>query len=215
MPLRYDAVLFDLLTALLDSWTLWDRVAGSSARGRFWREAYLRYTYATGMYRPYETLLAEAAVQAGCPASWADNLVERWGELEPWPGVVETVNRLREEAKIGIVTNCSEKLARLAAERVGEFDVIVSAERAGYYKPHEQPYHLALEEMGTAPGQTLFVAGSAYDLAGAAQVGMPVFWHNHVGMNVPPGTPPPLAESSDIISLWELVTAMNSGPESP
>lgn len=215
MSLLYDAVLFDLLTALLDSWTLWDSVAGSSGQGRLWREAYLRHTYATGKYRPYETLLVEAAVQAGCPVCWADHLVARWGELEPWPGVVETVSQLRQETKIGVVTNCSERLARRAANRMGEFDVIVSAERAGYYKPCEQPYRLALEEIGTEPGETLFVAGSAYDLAGASKVGMPVFWHNHVGMSAPPGSPPPLAESSDINSLLEFVTAANSGPPSP
>ena len=29
---RYDAVLFDLLTALIDSWALWNRVAGTAAR---------------------------------------------------------------------------------------------------------------------------------------------------------------------------------------
>ncbi|MFT6582377.1 MAG: hypothetical protein ACJAU6_002821 [Alphaproteobacteria bacterium] len=29
----YDAVIFDLLTALLDSWTLWRDVAGSSEAG--------------------------------------------------------------------------------------------------------------------------------------------------------------------------------------
>ncbi|MGO8892820.1 MAG: hypothetical protein ACLP8X_18045 [Streptosporangiaceae bacterium] len=29
---RYDAVLFDLLTALLDSWTLWAEVAGIRAQ---------------------------------------------------------------------------------------------------------------------------------------------------------------------------------------
>lgn len=28
MSRRYDAVLFDLLTALLDSWTLWSTIAG-------------------------------------------------------------------------------------------------------------------------------------------------------------------------------------------
>ena len=37
MPRRYDAVLFDLLTALLDSGSLWNRVAGSDDRGRAWR----------------------------------------------------------------------------------------------------------------------------------------------------------------------------------
>ena len=30
---KYEAVLFDLLTALLDSWTLWDRSAGSVFSG--------------------------------------------------------------------------------------------------------------------------------------------------------------------------------------
>ena len=38
------AVLFDLLTALLDSWTLWNRSAGSEQAGRAWRAEYLRLT---------------------------------------------------------------------------------------------------------------------------------------------------------------------------
>jgi len=41
---RFDAVLFDLLTALLDSWTLWNNVAGNAEDGRQWRTAYLRRT---------------------------------------------------------------------------------------------------------------------------------------------------------------------------
>lgn len=34
-PIR--AVLFDLLTGLINSWTLWDDVAGSQEDGRRWR----------------------------------------------------------------------------------------------------------------------------------------------------------------------------------
>jgi hypothetical protein len=45
MARRYDAVLFDLLTALLDSWSLWNAVAGSEDAGRRWRAEYLRITY--------------------------------------------------------------------------------------------------------------------------------------------------------------------------
>jgi 2-haloacid dehalogenase len=52
MSRRYDAVLFDLLTALLDSWTLWSAVAGGETSGLRWRAAYLRRTYGTGAYRP-------------------------------------------------------------------------------------------------------------------------------------------------------------------
>ena len=34
---RFDAVLFDLLTALLDLWSLWNAVADSASVGRAWR----------------------------------------------------------------------------------------------------------------------------------------------------------------------------------
>jgi len=34
---RYDAVVFDLLTALIDSWTLWNFAAGSPEAGLRWR----------------------------------------------------------------------------------------------------------------------------------------------------------------------------------
>ena len=47
---RYDAVLFDLLRALLDSWTLWTEVAGDPRTARRWREQYLALTFGTGRY---------------------------------------------------------------------------------------------------------------------------------------------------------------------
>jgi len=58
---RYDAVLFDLLTALLDSWSLWSAVAGDAETGSRWRGEYLRLTYGVGSYRSYEGLVAELA----------------------------------------------------------------------------------------------------------------------------------------------------------
>ena len=64
-PHRFDAVLFDLLTALLDSWSLWNAVAGGEEAGRRWRAEYLRITYRTGAYRRYEALVAEAAEATG------------------------------------------------------------------------------------------------------------------------------------------------------
>ncbi|MGT2425072.1 hypothetical protein [Amnibacterium kyonggiense] len=66
----YDAVLFDLLTALLDSWTLWNAVAGGEVAGTRWRREYLRRTYGQGDYTPYELLVADAAEHVGLPARW-------------------------------------------------------------------------------------------------------------------------------------------------
>src|ERR1700683_5076841 len=94
MPRRYDAVLFDLLTALLDSWTLWDDVAGGEQSGRRWRAEYLCRTYGTGAYRPYETLVAEAAAAVGLDRRLADVLAARYSELQPWPGATTALAAL-------------------------------------------------------------------------------------------------------------------------
>jgi 2-haloacid dehalogenase len=189
---RPKAVLFDLLTALLDSWTLWDAVAGNAVDGRRWRAAYLKRTYGEGRYRPYEDMVCEAACGCGLSAGLGADLAARYGELRPWPEVAETVGPLQGVVKLGVVTNCSEALGRSAAARTGvAFDSIVTAEHAGFYKPHPLPYRLCCGDLGVAPQDCLFVAGSPYDLFGAAAVGLPVYWHDRLGMEAPPGAPPP------------------------
>jgi 2-haloalkanoic acid dehalogenase type II len=203
MTRRYDAVLFDLLTALVDSWSLWNAVAGDTASGQGWRAAYLRATYGAGAYRPYATLVAEAAAEIGLDPGLADRLAARYAELRRWPGVVEELAALAAGGiKLGVATNCSEALGRIAAARVGvSFDAIVTAERAGFYKPDPRPYRLALDALGVAPQRCLFVAGSAYDLVGAARVGLDIWWHDRIGMTKPPEAPPPLRHTHDLTEL--------------
>ncbi|MGD9952762.1 MAG: HAD family hydrolase [Burkholderiales bacterium] len=193
---RYDAVLFDLLTALIDSWTLWNSVAGSEAAGRAWRGEYLKLTYGCGAYRPYEALVAEAAVASGLPAACARELENAWRDLEPWDDAPPLLGRLAGQYRLGVVTNCSERLGRLAAQRLGTpFDVVVTSERAGFYKPRPEPYRLALEALGLPARRVLFVCGSAFDLFGTAGVGMDTVWHNRVGLARPDGAPAPARES--------------------
>lgn len=174
-----------------------------------WRAAYLTHTYGTGVYRPYETLVRESAVQVGLPERMADDLVAVWDELPPWPGVEQALARLAREYRIAMVTNCSEALAVRAARRVGldNHAVLVSAERAGFYKPHETPYRMALAELGTTAERTLFVAGSPFDILGATRVGMTVFWHNQVGLSRPEGIPAPCAEGRTLDALTSLLAA--------
>lgn len=209
LPRRYDGVLFDLLTGLLDSWTLWDSVAGSEGAGRRWRAEYLRITYRTGEYRPYEDLVAEAAEAVGLGRRLAATLAERYGELRPWHGVTKTLQGLAAlSIPLGIVTNCSERLGRIAVACVGvEFASVVTAERAGFYKPDHRPYRLALAELGLSPERCLFVAGSAFDLLGTAKVGLPTYWHDRIGMEAPPGAPAPLAHERSLAPLMSVFGA--------
>ena len=177
----YDAVIFDLLTALLDSWTLWNEVAGSADDGLRWRRRYLELTYGCGAYRPYEVLVREAAGDSGLPESLGERLEHRWDELLPWPEARQVLTAL--PIPLGVATNCSMLLGRRAAQRVGvPFKAVVTAESVGFYKPRPEPYRAALAALGTAPARTLFVAGSASDVPGAKAVGMPVYWHNRIGL---------------------------------
>ena len=112
---RYDALVFDLLTALIDSWTLWSAAAGSPADGLRWRRKYLELTYRQGAYRPYEAIVRAAAEQSAVGVHCADELARRWDELPPWPEAVEVVGALRAASRSG----CDQLLDRARPARRG------------------------------------------------------------------------------------------------
>lgn len=184
------AVLFDLLTALLDSWTVWNAAAGSEAAGRTWRAEYLRLTYGCGAYVPYEQLVQDAARNVGLPATAPEALEAHWDSLPPWSGATDLLHALRPHCKLAVVTNCSERLGRRAAALLGiDWDVVVTSEAAGFYKPDPRPYRLALQQLDVAPHEAAFVAGSGYDLFGTSALGLRTFWHNRVRLARPEGAP--------------------------
>jgi hypothetical protein len=81
------------------------------------------------------------------------------------------------------VTNCSERLGQIAADRAGgPFAKIVTAEDVGYYKPRPETYRAVLAALHADPARVLFVAGSAADVPGARNAGMKVYWHNRIGL---------------------------------
>ncbi|MFL5930490.1 MAG: HAD family hydrolase [Gaiellaceae bacterium] len=201
----YDAVLFDLFTALLDSQPLWREVAGSAAVGASWREECSRVAYSAGPYRPFVETVAQGARLAGVPPTRAADLLRGMEQLGPWPEAPEVLRRLGEQVRIGVVTNCSEELGQRAAARIGvDFDTVVTAEAAGAYKPSPEPYRLALHRLAVGPSPALFVAGSPADITGAGRAGMDVFWHNR--LELPLGErQAPFAEHDSLEPLLALV----------
>jgi len=186
------AVLFDLLTALLDSWTVWNAAAGSEAKGRAWRAEYLRLTYGCGAYVPYEQLVQEAARNTGMAGSAPDALEAQWHALPAWDGARELLLALKPHCRLAVVTNCSKRLGHRAAARLGiDWDVVVTSEEAGFYKPDPRPYRMALDQLGVRAQDAAFVAGSGYDMFGTSAVGLRTYWHNRVGLSLPQGAPPP------------------------
>ena len=198
---RYDAVGFDLLTALLDTWSLWKRVARDDALGMRWHAASQALLRGRD-YLPFEDIVRDAAIEVGLGRDDADELLARWGDAKPWPDVSAALAAVAGN-HLFIVTNCSRRLGELAASRVGaRFELVMTAEEAGAYKPDPKPYLAALQRLELAPSRVLFVAGSAHDVGGAARIGMDVYWANRGSVALPTG-PAPIANESGLGRLVE------------
>lgn len=202
--MRYAAIGFDLLTALLDSWSLFASVGGGRDPGMKWHAASQSLLRGKD-YRPFEDIVRDAAVVVGIERTKADELLRRWGESTPWPDVPGVLPRLRSYTRF-VVTNCSERLGALAAERVGHFDLVMTAERAGAYKPDPRPYRAALDALDLHRKRVLFVAGSAHDVGGASRAGMDVYWANR-GHVPAPTDAKALREEEDLRGLTEVLEA--------
>src|ERR671934_337390 len=165
MP-RYDAIGFDLLTALLDTWSLWKRVAGDDALGMRWHAA-SQSLLRGATYGPFEEIVRDAAREVGLERDRADELLARWGEAKPWPDVPEIMPRLEAYRRF-IVTNCSRRLGTLAASRVGaRFDLVMTAEEAGADKTQPKPDPPAPRGPQPPPPRALFLARSPPHVRGA------------------------------------------------
>ncbi|KAJ9655846.1 hypothetical protein H2198_005383 [Neophaeococcomyces mojaviensis] len=195
------AIVFDLLTGLLNSWTVWDASIPSSERhiasGQTWRKHYLDVTYNIPghTYTPYEDLVRRSAAEIGLSSAAPMSLIKHMDDIKPWAEVPVILEQLRKQGiKLGVVTNCSNELGHRMISNVEKivreqtedkeftFDVTVTAEESGFYKPNPKPYQDALKKLGVEADETLFVAGSSGDIPGASNVGMKVVWNNHVGL---------------------------------
>src|SRR5258708_29957091 len=124
---------------------LWNNVAGSPDDGLKWRRRYLEITYGCGAYRPYETLVREAARDVGLPERFGDELERRWGELAPWPEAVDVLMKI--PVPLAVATNCSIRLGGKAADHIGvPFRIVATAESIGFYKPRPEVYRAVLQK---------------------------------------------------------------------
>jgi HAD superfamily hydrolase (TIGR01493 family) len=184
---RPQAVLLDLLMAVMNSLEIWNSAADGE-RGIAWRDAVTDRMGAAGVYVSYDALVVEAARDLGLPRTAVPRLREGWDRMRPWP---DTVALAGLSLPYAFVTNCSASLARRASALSGLGPrFTLSAEEAGWYKPSAEIYRQACARIGSEPARTLFVAGAAYDARGAQAAGLqawlvprrPLARHLHAGI---------------------------------
>jgi 2-haloacid dehalogenase len=101
-------------------------------------------------------------------------LVSQIETLKPFPDVVAALERLRGAGlKLAILSNGDRDMLKAAGPHIGfRFDHVISAEDAGYFKPHWKTYATAEAMIGEARSSCLFVANHAFDCIGAKAFGM-------------------------------------------
>jgi putative hydrolase of the HAD superfamily len=97
--------------------------------------------------------------------------------LSPYPHVRATLDVLRERYPLAIVTDAQAAYTRAELHKAGlldYFDPIVISGDYGYRKPDRRLFQLALDTMGVAAQNTLYVGNDMHrDIFGAREAGMP------------------------------------------
>lgn len=159
--------------------------------------------------RCFETLAADAGRDPGIGRAIAAVYATKrdHSDVEPLPGAVETVTRLRDDYGyvVGVVTNGAPEMQGQKLEAIGLADAFASVVHAGYdapAKPDPTPFEVALDELETSPDRAVHVGDSVEtDVAGAAAAGIRSAWLADGRATVPEPAPDHVLDS--IASLAE------------
>ena len=171
MP-RYPTVLFDLDGTLLDS----TRLILDSFHHTFAAHglpAQPDETFLAGVGTPLRNEFAKYCdspdeVDAMIATYREHNFRHHDRMVSAFSGSVACVRALAAAGgRLGIVTSKGRRGAEkgiVALELLDVFDVVVCAEDVTRHKPDPEPVHHAMNQLGSSPGQTLFIGDSLHDM---------------------------------------------------
>lgn len=103
--------------------------------------------------------------------------------MGPHPEVPDALRRLRERYRLAIFTNSDDDLIVHNVAQLGvPIDFVITAERAGAYKPSRQIFEYAYRTMGVTKDETVHVAmGMFLDMKACHELGVRGIWVNRLG----------------------------------
>lgn len=138
-------------------------------------------------------------------------LLNAYLHLAPWPDAAAALRRLRAAGfRIITIANFSPRMLRSNAEGAGiadDFDVLLSTEENGTFKPEPAAYELGMKTLDLGKKDILFVAFGGWDAYGAKSFGYKTYWVNrfHLPMEElglePDGSSPDLKGLLDFLSV--------------
>jgi len=204
----YDVITFDCYGTLID-WERGIRDAFSAAAAAARRpmpvdpaavlELYLGVEAAVEAeaYRSYRAVLTETARRVTARLGWplpesgAAFLAESLPGWPPFPDTNPALRRLTDAGyRLGILSNVDDDLLAWTRRHLAAyFDVVVTAQQVGSYKPAPGHFTRARSLIG---GRRWLHAAQSYfhDVVPARALGIPVAWINRGGTSAPDGARP-------------------------
>lgn len=138
-----------------------------------------------------------------------DRLMKLYLEVSAYPEVPHMLQSLSDSGmKLAILSNGTPRMLEAAALNAGIsnfFDVILSVEKVGTYKPHPSVYQLAPLQLNVSSRNICFISSNGWDAYSAKAFGFHVLWCNR--FNQPPENIPdaPDGEINDLSYVPKLV----------
>ena len=119
-----------------------------------------------------EKLVAQFAIK-GLDADDLHYMTRGWHRLVPWPDSVSGLTALKRRYIIAPLSNGNVALLTNMAKHAGlPWDLVLSAEIFGHYKPDPETYLGAANILSLQPGEVMMVAAHNNDLAAAQALGL-------------------------------------------
>lgn len=123
--------------------------------------------------------------------------------------VVSTLDDLKRNVELAIVTNAGHETRSTTIERLGIddlFDTIVISAEIGIMKPDRRIFEAAITDLGLRADDVWHVGDNPHvDVAGANAAGLTSVWLNRNDRSVTPGQPQPDYTIRSLVELQELV----------
>lgn len=154
--------------------------------GRFvtwWRRTHFENSMIDSLcergHTPYREIghraVSQTLERAGLEFDDADvrALVAAIERLRPFPEVPAALERLASQFRLVVLSNGDRDMLEAAAAYVDfPFEVLLSVQDAGCFKPHHRTYETACRRLDVAPLQVMHVANHAFDCIGAKAAGL-------------------------------------------
>lgn len=147
-----------------------------------------------------------------------ERLTRVWHRLDPWPDAIPGLIRLRSDSLVAPLSNGHVRLLTNMAKRAGiPWDLILSAELSGHYKPDEEVYLTAVDLLDCQPEEVMMVAAHERDLDASREAGLrtayvhrPLEW----GSDQADSVERPDESTYDVVAedIVDLAEQLGSGP---